>query len=253
MKIGIMGAMSQEIHSILHILEEKERTEVGMREFISGKIEGVEVVVVYSRIGKVAAATTVSALIMEFGVSHVIFTGVAGAIHKDLKIGDIVIGESLIQHDMDPRPIMPQYEIPLLEKTFFETDLLLSKLAAQAAKDFFQTHQSFPYLEAIGTQDPKVVKGDIATGDKFFSFQKDKDLLLDALPSIKCVEMEGGAVAQVCYEFGVPFTVIRIISDAADHNAGMDFLKFIDEILVELSPEVIKGILNQIAARQTEG
>lgn len=249
MKIGIMGAMAQEIHSILQILKETGRKELGMREFICGTIEGVEVVVVYSRIGKVAAATTVSMLIMEFGVSHVVFTGVAGAIHKSLRIGDIVIGRNLIQHDMDPRPIMPQYEIPLLEKTYFETDPELSKVAAETIKDFFQKRTSFPYLEAIGTSHPKVMKGDIATGDKFFSFQKDKDLLLSALPSIKCVEMEGGAVAQVCFEFGVPFTVIRIISDTADHNAGMDFMKFIDEILVEMSPGIIRGMLRRMGER----
>ncbi|MCI4667003.1 MAG: 5'-methylthioadenosine/adenosylhomocysteine nucleosidase [Bacteroidia bacterium] len=246
MKIGIMGAMPQEIHSILKIVEEKEHKEVAMREFVTGKIEGIEVVVVFSRIGKVAAASTVSILILEFGVSHVIFTGVAGAIAPGLKIGDIVVGENLIQHDMDPRPIMPQYEIPLLEKTYFETDPVLSRMAAHAAKEFFLDHDVFPYLKTIGSDDPKVMMGDIATGDKFFSFQKDKDALLGALPSIKCVEMEGAAVAQVCFEFGVPFTVIRTISDTADHNAGMDFLKFIDEILVELSPEVIKGILSRM-------
>ena len=118
-RIGILGAMPEEINGIVSLLKNKEKVVKGMRAYYKGSINEIEVVVVFSRWGKVASATTVTHLIIEFGVTEIIFTGVAGAINKDLNIGDIVIGSSLVQHDMDARPIMDLFEIPLLRKTKF--------------------------------------------------------------------------------------------------------------------------------------
>src|ERR1700761_8445415 len=118
--IGIMGAMPEEIESVGHLLEGKRAVTMGRRTYTEGTLNGVRVVLVFSRWGKVAAATTVSTLILEFKITELIFTGVAGAIDPRLKIGDIVLGQRLIQHDMDARPFMAQFEIPLLGKTFLD-------------------------------------------------------------------------------------------------------------------------------------
>lgn len=120
--IGIMGAMPQEIDGVIKLLENPKEITLGMRSYTSGTINNIDVVVVFSRWGKVAAAATVSTLIHVFNVTEVIFTGVAGAIDPTLNIGDIVIAKRLYQHDMDARPLMQQFEIPLLGKTFFECD-----------------------------------------------------------------------------------------------------------------------------------
>src|SRR5882762_2627101 len=119
--IGIMGAMPEEINGVAALLTERREITRGMRTYYLGKLNGLSTVVVFSRWGKVAAATTVMNLILEFNISELLFTGVAGAMDADLKVGDIVIAKRLIQHDMDARPLMPQFEIPLLGMTYFES------------------------------------------------------------------------------------------------------------------------------------
>ena len=117
--VGILGAMPQEVDDVIRLLKNAQEFSFGMRTYISGQINGTDAVVVFSRWGKVAAAATVSALIHHFAVTEIIFTGVAGAIDPKLKIGDIVIGRRLIQHDIDARPLMQRFEVPLLSKTYF--------------------------------------------------------------------------------------------------------------------------------------
>jgi len=112
-KIGIMGAMPEEINGVIALLSNCKTYSIGKRTYFSGQINGIDTVVVFSRWGKVAAATTVTTLIQEFKITDLLFTGVAGAISSDLKIGDIVLGSRFVQHDMDARPLMEQYEIRL--------------------------------------------------------------------------------------------------------------------------------------------
>src|SRR6478752_8004470 len=112
--IAIMGAMPEEIDGVVALLDNCTEFSIGQRTYYSGQINDIDTVVVFSRWGKVAAATTVSALIHHFQITELIFTGVAGAIKDNLKIGDIVLAKRLIQHDMDARPLMNQFEIPLL-------------------------------------------------------------------------------------------------------------------------------------------
>ncbi|MEO6902034.1 MAG: 5'-methylthioadenosine/adenosylhomocysteine nucleosidase [Bacteroidia bacterium] len=243
--IGIMGAMPEEIHSITELLTNKQETEIGGRTYYVGLLNNIKTIVVFSRWGKVAASTTLTTLILEFKITELIFTGVAGAINPSLNIGDIVIAKRLIQHDMDARPLVPQFEIPLLGITYFESpnekvakaeliinDLLSKKhLAAvieQKDLDNFKIHH------------PKLFIGDIASGDKFFANKSEKHKLLSTLPTILCVEMEGAAVAQVCYEYQIPFTIIRTISDTADEKAELDFPSFIKKISSKYSQEIVK-------------
>ena len=248
--IGIMGAMPEEIDSITQLLSEKRVVSMGMRTYTCGKLAGVSTVVVFSRWGKVAAATTVSNLILEFKITELIFTGVAGAIAPRMNIGDIVLGKRLIQHDVDARPLMQQFEIPLLGKTFFDCPDDRLTVAAAAITDVLEHGHLYSAigkdeLDRFGIVAPKLVVGDIASGDQFFSSSRDKDDLLELLPSVLCVEMEGAAVAQVCYEYAIPYTVIRTISDAADEKSHIDFPSFIKSISSKYSLEIIKNIYKQ--------
>jgi len=250
-KIGIMGAMPEEIEGVIQLLEDRKEFILGRRTYYTGSIHGIPAVVVFSRWGKVAAAATVTSLLLEFNVTEIIFTGVAGAIHSTLKIGDIVIAKRLIQYDMDARPLMAQFEIPLLGKTFFESYEANITIATIAVNDLIETgHLQAAIdpgsLQKFGITAPKQFTGDIASGDKFFSNSDEKGSLTAALPSILCVEMEGAAVAQVCYEYDIPFTIIRTISDTADEQSVIDFPLFIKTVASKYSVAVIKNIFRQL-------
>lgn len=245
-----MGAMPEEIDGIADLVSQRTQKTIGKRIYHSGMINDIPVVIVFSRWGKVAAATTVSTLIENFGVTEIIFTGVAGALHSDLKIGDVVLGKRFVQHDMDARPIMKRFEIPLLEKTFFEADPEKLEVASNAimrllAETTLRKLFSEDVRRQFSIDVPQLLIGDIASGDQFFSSQRQKQALHDELPSILCVEMEGAAVAQVCYEHGIPFTIIRTISDIADDNAHVDFPSFIKSVCSKYSIEIIRNIFDQ--------
>jgi adenosylhomocysteine nucleosidase len=248
--IGIMGAMPEEIDGVLALLSNCVSISMGKRTYFSGQINGIETVVVFSRWGKVAAATTATTLIHEFKITELLFTGVAGAINSDLKIGDIVLGKRLIQHDMDARPLMNQYEIPLLFKTYFETDSNHLNIASKAIHTVFENKSLHSVigehdLMEFNISQPKLFIGDIASGDQFFSTNEQKQNLNSQLPNVLCVEMEGAAVAQVCYEYEIAFSIIRTISDVADETAHIDFPSFIKKISSKYAAEIIKNIYNQ--------
>lgn len=245
--IGIMGAMPEEIEGVAALLSGSKEKVIGKRIFVSGKLNGIDTVVVFSRWGKVAAAATVVTLILEYNITELFFTGVAGAIHPDLKIGDIVIGTKLVQHDMDARPLMAQYEIPLLGKTFFKTDDLQTEIAGKAVNALLDNkilHQTITdeALKEFNIEQPKLYTGAIASGDQFFASQERKHDLISRIPSVLCVEMEGAAVAQVCYEYELPFGIIRTISDTADELSHIDFPSFIKEVSSKYSTAIIKNI-----------
>jgi adenosylhomocysteine nucleosidase len=250
--IGIMGAMPEEINGVVALLEAPEKFVFGKRIYYKGHYNGIQTIVVFSRWGKVAASTTVSTLIHEFGITELVFTGVAGAIQGDLNIGDIVIAKRLVQHDMDARPLMPQFEIPLLDQMFIESDKAQLKNAESAVRNLLEREKLHAVIEdkdlkEFGIQEPKVVIGDIASGDQFFSCNHQKKNLLSQLPSIQCVEMEGAAVAQVCYEYEIPFVIIRTISDVADEQAPIGFPAFIKTVASKYSVEIIKNMYERVS------
>jgi adenosylhomocysteine nucleosidase len=175
--IGIMGAMPEEVSGIINLLTEKEEVELGMRTYYVGKINGIKTVVVFSRWGKVAAAATVTTLILQFNVTEIIFTGIAGAISPELNIGDIVIGKRLIQHDLDGRPMMEEFEIPLLGVKYIDVPEKQLEIATKAALDFIHNKKNNfgsneIELQQFGIALPKLMIGDIASGDQFFSSSK---------------------------------------------------------------------------------
>lgn len=250
--IGIIGAMTEEINGIINLLTNKEEFEFGMRTYFIGNLNGIKTVVVFSRWGKVSAAATVSTLILKFNVSEIIFTGVAGAINPELNIGDIVIGKRLIQHDFDGRPLIAEFTIPFLNIKYFEIRTKQLEIATKAVKDLINSKNLFSIISEIelqqfGITQPKLIIGDIASGDKFFANTQEKNVLFEKLPKTVCVEMEGAAVAQVCYEYNIPFTILRTISDTADEKSYIDFPSFIKKISNKYSIEIVKNIFNQIS------
>lgn len=243
-----MGAIPQEINGVVNLLSNKQEFKIGQRNYYTGELNNQKVVVVYSRVGKVAAATTVSTLILEFKITELIFTGVAGGIHADVKIGDIVLGQSMIQHDMNAQPLFPAYEIPMLGKAYFEADSSQLQVATTAILDLLQEQHlhnviSEKDLNKFNIHAPKLHTGLIGSGDLFFSTNSQKEKLQQKLPEVLCVEMEGAAVAQVCYEFEIPFIIIRTISDDADDHSTIDFNSFIEKISNVYSIEIIKNII----------
>lgn len=252
-RIGVIGAMPQEVSLMARSMRIDRTTEVGMRTFYEGSWGGQDVVLVLSRVGKVSAAATTLMLIERFHVTHIIFTGVAGAVDHTLRVGDIVIANRLVQHDMDasPLPAFERFEIPLLDKIFFETDPQFLELAEKAAKKYstgeFLSTVPAACRETFSIGSPGVYRGLVASGDQFLAAAEKVAELRTALPGLLCAEMEGAAVAQICYEMGgLPVTVIRIISDRADHSAAVDFLQFIEEIAEHLTGGIVRTLLESL-------
>ena len=247
--IGILGAMAQEIDEVKALLTDKTVVKIANREFVVGKIGQVRCVVAFSKWGKVAATITATLLIQEFGVTDLFFIGTAGALADGLKVGDIVISKRLVQHDLDARPMISRFELPLLNRIYVNSDPELTELAGKAVDKLLEKGvEQMVGEEAVKDFGlaPKLYLGDIASGDQFINSDSKRQEILNLLPEVLCVEMEGAAVAQVCLEFNVPFTVIRTISDTADHNARVDFGKFIVEVANAYSRAIIAEITNLI-------
>ena len=247
--IGILGSMAQEIDEVKALLTEKTVVKIANREFVVGKIGNVRCVVAFSKWGKVAASITATLLIQEFAVTDLIFIGTAGALADGLKVGDIVVSKRLVQHDLDARPIIARFEIPLLNRIYMNSDYDLSALAGRAVSNLINKGvESMVGEEAVKefNLDPKLYFGDIASGDQFINSDEKRSEILSLLPEVMCVEMEGAAVAQVCLEFNTPFTVIRTISDTADHNARVDFGKFIVEVANAYSRAIVGEIMRLV-------
>ena len=247
--IGILGAMAQEIDEVKALLTEKTVVKIANREFVVGKIGNVRCVVVFSKWGKVAATITATLLIQEFAVTDLIFIGTAGALANGLKVGDIVISKRLVQHDLDARPMMSRFEIPLLNRLYVESDSDLTALAGRAVTNLINIGvKNMVGEEAVKefNLNPTLYFGDVASGDQFINSIEKRDEILSLLPDVLCVEMEGAAVAQVCLEFNTPFTVIRTISDTADHNARVDFGRFIAEVANAYSRAIVQEIMRLV-------
>ena len=249
MKIGVIGAMPQEVALLARDLAGARTERRGARDYLSGRLAGHEAVVVFSGWGKVASASTATTLIEVFGVDAVVFTGVAGALAADLAIGDVVIGDDLLQHDLDASavPGIARYEVPLLGVSRFKADARLVELAQSAAGRYLAERLADDvgpdHLREFGLNSPAVRTGLIVSGDQFISSpDRVRDILAD-LPDALCVEMEGAAVAQVCFEHGKPCVVLRVISDKADHAAPVDFPRFLTTVASHLTCGVVMQLM----------
>ena len=222
--LAIVAAMPDELAAVVGAMEVDEVVTIGGRAFHRGRHGREAAVAVVSRIGKVAAAATTAILIERFAPRGVVMTGLAGAVDARLAIGDIVIADRLVQHDLDARPLFPRHEIPLLGIGELRADPALSERLVAAATAFGPP----PAIVALGVAARvRVWRGLVASGDQFFSSPAAVATLRDLLPDVLAVEMESAAIAQVCFEHGVPFAVARVISDTADHAAALDFTRFL--------------------------
>lgn len=231
--IAIMGAMQQELAGLKQALQGTHTIKLGSRQVTTGTWHGHSVVLALSHIGKVAAATTATALIERFDVTEIIFTGVAGGLGAGVNVGDMVVATGFLQHDMDASPLFPVYEVPMYGRAHFPTDLRLSQSLQSAAQDILKNPAQWmdmDVLRELHVQSPKVHAGLVLSGDRFVSTNADSKDLLQRQPKALAVEMEGAAVAQVCLDYGVPFGAVRTISDRADDSATVDFSRFIHEV-----------------------
>jgi len=243
-ELGIISAMLEEIHALLPHLKSVSKIIKGKRTYYTGILFDKKVVLVFSRWGKVAAAATTTQLINDYTVKEIIFTGVAGALQPQLQIGDIVIGDKLFQHDLDARPLYKQFEIPILKKEYFRTSN--TKPLVLACENFLVQYHDFVEKSAsdeFEINDPKIHVGNIASGDQFVSELQTVKKINEKLPNALCVEMEGAAVAQICFEYDIPFSIIRTISDKANNNADIDFPKFSKSIASFYALGILKNYL----------
>ncbi|MDD6312822.1 MAG: 5'-methylthioadenosine/adenosylhomocysteine nucleosidase [Firmicutes bacterium] len=247
MLIGLMCATNDEIALLKKDMKVTSSEEVGGRTFYRGKLYGKNTVLVRSNIGKVAAAITTTVLIERYSVDEIVFTGTAGGVGNGLHVGDAIVAESLVQHDFDCIGC-DLFNVPILDKTHFETDKIISKNAMHAAQDYFDNHMrediSEDILRKFHITSPKAVSGVVASGDVFIRSSEKKKWLLDNIDNLKCVEMEGAAAAQVAYEYGVAFAVIRIVSDAADEQGEFNYNEFVSEASSRFVRGIVKCLLS---------
>ncbi|MFN4359561.1 MAG: 5'-methylthioadenosine/adenosylhomocysteine nucleosidase [Hylemonella sp.] len=240
MTTAILSALAEEQQGLMDRLHQPRRVERAGRVFWLGELHGQPVVLALSRIGKVAAATTATTLIEAFGVQRLIFTGVAGGIGPGVQVGDVVVAQEFVQHDMDASPLFPRYEIPLYGRERFACDAVLVRVLLDATRCG---------LQQLGLP-ATVHQGLIASGDRFVSAAEEARLLHATLSEAGhaplAVEMEGAAVAQVCHDYGIPYAAMRTISDRADDAAHVDFPKFVSEVASRYARAILDDFMRSL-------
>ena len=233
MKIAIMGAMPEEVEPILKKLDSYEKIDFAKNSYYKGKYKTLDVVVAYSKIGKVFSALTATTMLEIFGCNMLLFTGVAGAVNPELKIGDLVVATKLAQHDLDitifghPHGFVPGGSV------YVESDNDLRALAKIVAQKMGVT----------------LKEGIIATGDQFIASEDKKEFIAKTF-NADALEMEGASVAVVCDALGIPFFILRSISDAADMDAGFNFEEFVQSS-AKISADFLMQMLDKLIEFKT--
>lgn len=228
MRTAIIAAMEEEVKYLKQHINNYEMYEFQGYQYHIGDIENRKVVVAQSGIGKVNAALSTALLLEHFSIKEVINTGSAGGMSPELNIGDIIIGEDCIHHDVDVTVFGYKYgQVPNMPVSF-KSDEQLITIFQKIMKKF-----SFNYSVGI-----------IATGDKFVTSYEQMPKVLKAFPDLKAAEMEAAAVAQVCYQYQKPVIVVRSISDVVGKNSSQTFDQYIDTA-AKNSTEVIVEFLKQ--------
>ncbi|WP_295531809.1 5'-methylthioadenosine/adenosylhomocysteine nucleosidase [uncultured Pseudacidovorax sp.] len=247
--IAIVGAMQEELAAVLAAMPDEQPERIAGREFWRGHLEGRPVVVVLSRIGKVAAATTATVLLARYGVRAVLFTGVAGGLGDGVAVGDVVVAHELLQHDMDASPLFPRHEVPLTGMARFPADGPLADALADAAQEVLAelpAHLPAEVQAEFAMTQARLHRGLIVSGDRFVATAAESAALRALLPDALAVEMEGAAVAQVCHDWGVPFAAVRTISDRADDAAHADFGRFVARVASPFSAAIVRRTLARL-------
>jgi len=210
-KLGIIGAMDVEVATLKDKMENKRIHTVAGSDYCEGKLEGMDAVVVQCGVGKVNAALCAQILCSCFGVPHIVNTGIAGSLNAQLDIGDFVISQDAVYHDMDATNFgYPMCQVPGLSVLSFPADEMLVSEAFRAADIAHPGH---------------VRVGRVATGDQFISDTEKRIALGNEFNALAC-EMEGGAVGHTCYRNKIPFAILRCISDDLTNSTSMDYETF---------------------------
>ncbi|WP_458412412.1 5'-methylthioadenosine/S-adenosylhomocysteine nucleosidase [Schinkia sp. CFF1] len=227
MKIGIIGAMDEEVAILKDKIESREDITIAKSEFSIGKIGNIEVVLLKSGIGKVNAAVGTTLLLDHFNPDYVINTGSAGGYHSDLNVGDIVISTDVRHHDVDVTIFGYEYgQVPQMPPGFTPNQALIEK-AEKAAH---------------GITDIQVAKGLIVTGDSFMNDPERVEFVRGKFTDLYAVEMEAAAIAQVCHVFNTPFVIIRALSDIAGKESHISFDKFLETAALHSSALILNVI-----------
>lgn len=209
---GIIGAMRIEVETIKALMENKKSEVISGVEYITGTLHGKEIVTAVCGIGKVAAAMCAQTMILKYAPERIINTGVGGSLSEKLAIGDVAVAESLVQHDMDTSPLGDP--VGLISGINIVNIPCDEKVVETLVKG----------VESLGGI--KALKGVIASGDQFIADASKKEYIKSNFNAVVC-EMEGASIAQVCYTNGVPFGVVRAVSDCADGSSHMDYGEFL--------------------------
>lgn len=229
MKIGIVGAMAQEVEILTALMTNKTETKVASAVIFEGKINGKDIALLQSGIGKVAAAIGTTVLLQLAKPDFVINTGSAGGVAKGLKVGDIVISEETRYHDVDVTAFgYEKGQLPANPAAFL-SDKKLTDLAYQIAEE----------------QGQSVKRGLICSGDSFINSEEKIAQIKTDFPNVTAVEMEATAIAQVCHAFNIPFVVVRAISDAGDGEASMSFEEFLP-LAAKQSSALVLGMIEKL-------
>ena len=231
MRIGIIGAMDEEVAVLKEKMAVESVTEYASMQFYKGELCGKDVVIVRSGIGKVNAAICAQVLADKFEVDVLINTGIAGSLDAKIDIGDMVISTDLVEHDMDATIFGdPLGQVPRMDTFSFPADPGLLKKAVEANREANPDIQTFT--------------GRIVSGDQFVSSAEVKEKLVKNFQA-KCTEMEGAAIAHAAYLNGISCVIIRAISDKADNSATMDYPAF-EELAIEHSVRLVCNLLPRI-------
>lgn len=229
MKIGIVGAMAQEVEILSGLMTDKTETRVASAVILEGKINGKAVALLQSGIGKVAAAIGTAALLQLTKPDAVLNTGSAGGVARGLKVGDIVISDETRYHDVDVTAFgYEKGQLPANPAAFL-SDKKLAYLAEKVAQE----------------QGQSVKRGLICSGDSFINSEQKIAQIKADFPNVTAVEMEATAIAQVCHAFNVPFVVVRAISDAGDGEASLSFEEFLP-LAAKQSSALVLGMLEKL-------
>ncbi len=230
-KIGIIGAMEEEVKRLKDHMEDVNIKSIASLDFYEGTLEGSPVVVVKCGIGKVNAAICTQILVDRYGINLVINTGIAGSLRTEIDITDIVISTDTLHHDMDASGF--GYDIgviPRMAQSTFQADEKMIDLAIKTCKEL---------LPSVG-----VHQGRVVSGDQFISDSDKKKWLVNTFNGY-CTEMEGAAIAQAAYLNSIPFLIIRAISDKADNSAEMEYAKF-EAIAIDNTVKLLVGLIKNI-------
>ena len=228
MKIAILGAMREEITPILQGIKDYKQIEHARNTYYTANFAGHEIIIAYSKIGKVASAMTATIMFEKFGADILLFSGVAGALHEDLQIGDMLIATKCVQHDAELSAFGHPFGFIPESDHFAPTDPILNDLAKKVASEL----------------DITLFEGIVASGDQFIADSAKKEWIKSTFLAHAC-EMEGASVAQVCSFYNKPFFLLRAISDTASGDADVLFDEFL-ESSAKISADFLLKMIEKI-------